>query len=112
MVLLKNLYATQGGGRDFEIVGVCLDAEAAAAKQFLNENRFPWKHMYDSGGVDGKLANEMGVMTLPLMLLLDRDGKVVRNNIQAAELGAELNRLRKPPGEQANNNALRGTTPR
>jgi TolA-binding protein len=113
MVLLKNLYATQGGGRDFEIVGVCLDAEAAAAKQFLNENRFPWKHMYDSGGIDGKLANEMGVMTLPLMLLVDRDGKVIRNNIQAAELGAELTRLQKPPGEQANNNSLRrGTAPR
>jgi hypothetical protein len=110
MVLLKNLYATQGGGRDFEIVGVCLDAEVATAKQFLNQNRFPWKHMYDSGGIDGKLANEMGVMTLPLMLLVDRDGKVVRNNIQAAELGAELTRLQKPPGEQANNNALRGGT--
>jgi hypothetical protein len=55
----------------------------------------------------------MGVMTLPLMLLVDRDGRVVRNNIQAAEIDAELTRLQKPPGEQANNNALRrGTTPR
>ena len=107
MVLLKDLYAKRGGGREFQIVGVCLDADAAAAKQFLNQNRFPWNHVYDSGGVDGKLANEMGVMTLPMMLLVDRDGKVIRNNIQAAELDAELTRLQKAPGEQANNNALR-----
>ena len=100
MVLLKDLYAKRGGGRDFQIVGVCLDADAAAAKQFLNQNRFPWNHVYDSGGVDGKLANEMGVMTLPMMLLVDRDGKVVRNNIQAAELDAELTRLQKAPGDR------------
>jgi hypothetical protein len=111
MVLLKDLYAKRGGGRDLQILGVCLDANAGAAKQFLNENRFPWNHVYDPGGVDGKLANEMGVMTLPMMLLVDRDGRVIRNNIQAAELDTELTRLQKPPGEQANN-ALRGSAQR
>jgi TolA-binding protein len=112
MVLLKNLYATKGGGRDFQILGVCLDTDATSAKQFLNQNRFPWNHVYDKDGVDGRLANEMGVMTLPLMLLVDRDGKVVSNNVQAAELGAELDRLQKTPGEQANNALRRGTAPR
>jgi hypothetical protein len=111
MVLLKNLYSQRGGGRDFQILGVCLDTNAAPAKQFLAENRFQWNHVYDKDGVDGRLANEMGVMTLPLMLLLDRDGKVVSNNISVAELNAELTRLQKPPGEQANN-ALRGNPPR
>jgi hypothetical protein len=111
MVLLKNLYAQNGGGRDFEILGVCLDSTAVPAQQFLAQNRFPWNHVYEPGGVDGRLADDMGVMTLPLMLLVDRDGRVVKNNIQVAELATELARLQKSPGEQAN--ALRrGTTPR
>jgi hypothetical protein len=109
MVLLKDLYAKKGGGRDFEILGVCLDSTAAPAQQYLAANRFPWNHLYEPGGVDGRLADEMGVMTLPLMLLVGRDGRVVNNNIQVAELDAELTRLQQAPGEQAN--ALRRGAP-
>jgi hypothetical protein len=95
MILLKNFYA-QNGGKEFEILGVCLDASKATAEQFLNQNRLPWKHLYEPGGVDGRLANEMGIMTLPLLVLVDRDGRVVNDNTQIPELQAELTRLQKP----------------
>jgi hypothetical protein len=95
MILLKNFYA-QNGGKEFEILGVCLDASKATAEQFLNQNRLPWKHLYEPGGVDGRLANEMGIMTLPLLVLVDRDGRVVNHNAQIPELQAELARLQKP----------------
>ncbi|HEX2475026.1 MAG TPA: thioredoxin-like domain-containing protein [Lacipirellulaceae bacterium] len=95
MVLLKDFYAKKGG-RDFEILGVCLDASQAEAKKFLDENRLPWKHLYEPGGIDGRLANEMGIMTLPLMVLVDRDGRVVSHNTQIPELEAAINRLQKP----------------
>jgi hypothetical protein len=95
MVLLKDFYAKKGG-RDFDILGVCLDASQAAAKQFLAQNRLPWKHIYEPGGIDGRLANEMGIMTLPLMVLVDRDGRVVSHNTQIPELEAAINRLQKP----------------
>jgi tetratricopeptide (TPR) repeat protein len=109
MVLLKNFYAKKGG-RDFEILGVCLDASQPAAKQFVAENKLPWKHLYEPGGIDGRLANEMGIMTLPLMVLVDRDGRVISHNTQIPELDAELNRLQKPAAGTAN--ALRGAPPR
>jgi hypothetical protein len=105
MVLLKDFYAKKGG-RDFEILGVCLDAAAPAARQYLAQNRFPWKHVYEPGGVDGRLANEMGVMTLPLMILVDRDGRVVNHNVQLAELETQLTRLQ----ASAPANAQRGNT--
>jgi thiol-disulfide isomerase/thioredoxin len=104
MILLKNLYAKKGG-REFEIIGVCLDASQAEAKQFLDENRLPWKHVYEPGGIDGRLANEMGIMTLPLMVLLDREGRVISHNTQIPELEAELNRMQKPAA------ASRGSQP-
>jgi len=107
MVLLKDFYAKKGG-RDFEIIGVCLDASPAAPKQYLSQNRLPWKHLYEPGGVDGRLANEMGIMTLPLMVLVDRDGRVVSHNIQLPELDSELSRLQKPAAGTAN--SLRNTT--
>jgi peroxiredoxin len=100
LVLLKDFYAKKGG-RDFEILGVCLDSSDAAAKLFLSQNRFPWKQLYEKGGADGRLANEMGVMTLPLMILVDRTGRVANNNIQVAELEDELSRLQQPATDTA-----------
>jgi peroxiredoxin len=100
LVLLKDFYAKKGG-RDFEILGVCLDSSDSAAKLFLSQNRFPWKQLYEKGGADGRLANELGVMTLPLMILVDRTGRVANNNIQVAELEDELARLQQPATDTA-----------
>jgi peroxiredoxin len=101
LVLLKDFYAKRGG-REFDIIGVCLDSSDAPAKQFLAQNRFPWKQLYEKGGADGRLANELGVMTLPLMILVDRNGRVANNNIQVAELETELARLQQPSADTAN----------
>jgi thiol-disulfide isomerase/thioredoxin len=96
MVLLKDLYAKRNG-RDFDIIGVCLDEKDASVKRYLTENRFPWKHIHEPGGLDSRLANEMGVMTLPLMLLVDQKGVVAHHNIHMGpELDAELARLIPP----------------
>jgi thiol-disulfide isomerase/thioredoxin len=104
MILLKDFYA-KNAGRGFDIVGVNLDDSAAPAKQFLNENKLMWKQMREEGGLDGRLANELGVMTVPLMILVDAKGNVVNDNIHVAELDTELNKLlAKPEGDA---NALR-----
>jgi hypothetical protein len=39
------------------------------------------------------MANQMGVMTLPMMILVDQKGVVVGDNIFAANLDGELKRL-------------------
>ena len=118
MVLLKDVYAKRGG-RDFEIIGVCLDDDPAAARQYLAQNKFPWKQIYEKGGLDGRLANEMGVITLPLMILVDQKGNVANHNVHTAELESQLAKLISPAapaaargagagGANANaNNALR-----
>jgi thiol-disulfide isomerase/thioredoxin len=96
MVLLKDLYAKRGG-REFEIIGVCLDEKEVDAKRYLAENRFPWKQIHEPGGLDSRLANEMGVMTLPLMVLVDQKGSVAHHNIHVGpEIEGELGRLIPP----------------
>jgi peroxiredoxin len=92
MAKLKDLYARYGQ-RGFDVIGVNLDKSAPTAQQYLTENRFPWKHLYDEAGLDGRYANEMGVLTLPLMMLIDKQGKVVNRNANTADLEAELQQL-------------------
>ncbi|MCO6046633.1 redoxin domain-containing protein [Aeoliella sp. ICT_H6.2] len=87
--VLHNKYSRRG----FDIIGVNLDSSVSEAEKYLSKNRLPWKHVYDEGGLDGRLANEMGVMTLPLMLLVDDKGQVANRNVHISELEAELQRV-------------------
>jgi thiol-disulfide isomerase/thioredoxin/TolA-binding protein len=87
--VLKDIYAKYGG-KNFAVLGVNLDYSSEDALAYLNSNRLPWKQMYEPGGFDSRLANEMGVITLPLMLLVDQKGAIVSSSIQSAELEGEL----------------------
>jgi thiol-disulfide isomerase/thioredoxin len=82
-------------GKDgFVPVGVNLDNSPADATAFLRTNKaLPWAQLYEEGGLEGRLATEMGILTLPTMILIGRDGKVVNRNIHAGELDAELKKL-------------------
>jgi hypothetical protein len=93
MDTLKELYAKYGGRGGFEIIGVCLDKDPKTMQAFLADNRYLWRQIQEPGGFDGKLANELGVMTLPMMILVDQKGSVVGNNIFPANLEGELKRL-------------------
>ena len=90
MDALNELYA-KWGARGFDIVGVCLDKSPDSMAQFLKANpSYKWAQVYDDSG---RLSDEMGVMTLPLMVLVDQKGIVVSDNIYQDGLEPELQRL-------------------
>ena len=89
---LKRLLAKYGS-QGFTPIGVNLDADQATVSEFLTENRYPWPHIHETGGLDSRLANELGVLTLPIMLLIDRRGKVINRGLHAGELYDELEKL-------------------
>ena len=82
-------------GKDgFMPVGVNLDNSPAEATTYLRANKaLPWPQVYEPGGLEGRLATEMGILTLPTMILIGKDGKVINRNVHAGELDAELKKL-------------------
>ena len=93
MPLLKELRAKFKG--NFEVVGVCLDNNKAEMTAFLKENDPRWPQLFEEGGLDSRFANELGIQTLPTMILVDKTGVVVDRNIRAQQLDAELKKLLK-----------------
>ncbi len=91
--VLGNLYKKYGGGRGLEIVGVNLDYSRNELLAYLKENRLPWPQLYEEGGFESRYAKEMGVVTVPMMMLVGPDGKVINHNIQAAEIEDALKKL-------------------
>jgi thiol-disulfide isomerase/thioredoxin len=83
---LQSKYA-----KKLSIVGISVDAEQSEAVQFVKATKMNWPQLWAPGGLDGSpLANNLGVQTLPMMLLIDSKGRVYRHDLQASELEAEL----------------------
>ncbi len=93
MKLLRRLQASyQRAG--LQLVGVNVDVTGELASGFLAETPLPWTQLFEPGGLESsRLANSFGVQTLPTMMLIDQEGKVVRHNVRAAELDSELSAL-------------------
>ncbi len=81
----------QYGGK-FIPVGVNLDTDKNTLAEFLKTNRLSWPQLFDAGGLDGKLAVDMGVLTLPTMILFDEKGNVVNRNAHTSDVDDYLDK--------------------
>lgn len=78
------------------LVGINVDARRSDADAFMRENRLPWIQLFEEGGLESsRLSKAFGVQTLPTMMLIDKEGTVVRHNVRAADLDAELEEMLK-----------------
>jgi len=92
LATIKELIAKYGRS-GFLAVGINLDNDRQTALAFLKQNRLPWPQLHEDGGLDSRLANEMGILTLPTMILLDKDGKVANRSVHVSQLETELKAL-------------------
>lgn len=80
--------------RNFQILGVNLDPDKAAMDAFLKRTGLAWPQIHEPGGMDSRLADEYGILTLPTMFLVDPQGKVLNRSLRTP---AEVERhLEKP----------------
>ena len=91
MPTLKELWNKYG--RQFTVIGVSLDNNVKDLNAYLGENPLPWPQIFESGGLDSRPANVFGILTVPTMILVDQQGKVVSRGISAADVEAELKKL-------------------
>jgi len=86
---LQSTFSTKG----VEVVGVSLDDRAAQAQQFVKANNIGGTHLFqvgENGGMNSPLATQYGIMGLPHVILVGRDGRVISRSIQITELEEAL----------------------
>jgi thiol-disulfide isomerase/thioredoxin len=93
MPVLKELMAKYG--KNFVVVGVSLDNDRKELDKYLADNKLPWPQVYEAGGLDSPPANQLGILTVPTLILIDTQGKVMNKSIQSTEIEAELKKLAK-----------------
>ncbi len=78
----------------FEILGVNLDTRKDDLAAFLKDNPLPWPQIVDPAGMEGQLALDYGIVSLPTMFLVDAQGKVLSRSIRnAADLELQLEKI-------------------
>jgi thiol-disulfide isomerase/thioredoxin len=92
MAQIRELVAKYGP-KKFTVVGIALDSDKPQLEKFLKAKPIAWPQLHEAGGLDGRLAEELGVLTLPTMILLDAEGKVVDRNVVITELEKKIDAL-------------------
>jgi thiol-disulfide isomerase/thioredoxin len=92
LATIKSLQAKYGS-QGFYPVGVNVDTASKDALDFVRQEKLSWPQLFEQGGLDGPLATGLGVLTLPTMILVGKDGRVINRSVNAGELDAELKKL-------------------
>lgn len=87
-----ELYHDKG----FEVVGISVDNDRQALQKFLETEKNPWITVYDGPWSDNAVATYYGVMGIPTVILVDKEGKVVSTRARGPELGRLLGELLGP----------------
>ncbi len=87
---LDKLVAEFGG--QFTPVGINVDTDPQLLAEFLRRNRLSWPQIHEEGGLDSRLAVDLGILTVPTMILIDDEGKVVNRNIMISEVESYLSK--------------------
>ena len=86
---LKLIMETYGP-KGLDLVCVNLDTTSEEATTFLKRSPFVAQHLYQPGGLEGKLATDYGIQVLPQVFLVGKDGKVVGKNLQISTVEEEI----------------------
>ncbi len=82
---LKELQSKYSKSK-LSIVGINFDNTKQSANDFLKQNSFPWMHLFDEGGLDSNVAVAYGILTLPVNIIVDKNGKVVKTGVHWTEI--------------------------
>ena len=88
---LKRLKAKYKG--ELSIIGANVDNDSEEVVAFLRGKGVTWPQLWAEGGLDASpVATQLGVTTLPLTILIDKDGKVLENEASVNDLDRDIQR--------------------
>lgn len=74
----------------FEVIGISLDQDEQKLKSFLKAKEIPWAQYFDGKGWQNKLAVKYGIDSIPATFLLDRQGKIIAQDLRGEALEEAL----------------------
>jgi thiol-disulfide isomerase/thioredoxin len=86
--------------RGFEVLAVSLDRDRKTIADFLDKEKYFWPVLldsYEARGTDKSMATYYGIFTIPQMVLLGKDGRVLALDVRGKRLNKALSEQLGPP---------------
>jgi peroxiredoxin len=96
MMELPNVLEQYAAFKDkgFEIIGISLDRQEEPWRAAIADNKMTWPQAWDlAQGRQGEVADLYGVTSIPHMVLVDKEGKIIAKNLRGEALKAKLAEL-------------------
>lgn len=82
---LAELYAKYQN-EQFKIFSISFDTDKESWKKYIKENGMPWEQVIDTTGFfNSQIIKSYGVGGIPNIFLLDKQGKVIANNLRSPD---------------------------
>ncbi len=81
--------------KGFEIVGISCDSKLSDLEKFVKEKEIPWMIVFGDGK-PSPTVSYYGIMGIPTMILVGKDGKVVSLNARGEKLEEEVAKILGP----------------
>ena len=79
------------------IIGMDLDSNAEDAKKYIAANGMGWKQVFLGDGSKAALANQFAVQSIPCLILLDNEGKVLARDLRGPAIREAVWKVRGIP---------------
>ena len=58
--------------------------------EFAKQSRVTWPNIFQPGGLDAPLAQQYGLVSVPTIFLVGKDGRVISNGLTINDLKTQL----------------------
>ena len=72
--------------KGFDVIGISLDNDETRLRNFLKEKNIPWRQVFSGKGWESPVAQQYGIVSIPNMWLIDKEGKLISNNARGEKL--------------------------
>jgi peroxiredoxin len=91
----------------FEIIGISLDADEESLRAYLQQQKLPWRQVWDNQGMPGTQnpfggpnTRKFDLSGIPATFLIDRDGKIARSGLSGQGLRQAVSRVLSRPASK------------
>lgn len=86
MPVLKEAYAKYSKDKRVEFLSVSIDCSADAWRGALEQEKLPWINILITDEQAATISDDFNIKGIPLLLLLDSEGRIVRRGIRGEEV--------------------------
>ena len=92
---MANLYAEFGSRKDFAMIGISLDEDLDALRDFVKKRKMTWPQVAGEDGGAAVAAERFGVVGIPAVFIIAPDQTVAAKDVYGKELVKTVERVLK-----------------